>query len=181
MAITRWHPLQLRSRGRGGRRQRRTLQEWRPLAELIRSQRRFDRLLDRALSSLWDGGRFFARRATWSPPADIYQTDNDVVIAVDLAGVDPQDVTARVEGRTLFLKGTRKREGKAKDYYLAERTYGPFALSFTLPSSVDPDNVQAEYRHGVLTLRVAKREAAKPKTIRIQVEEQPTQTAAAHA
>jgi HSP20 family protein len=112
-----------------------------------------------------------AGERVWAPAVDIFETDGDLVFKVELAGVDPNDVEARVEDNTVYLKGHRKLEEGAKDqkYHQMERFFGSFARSFTLPQSVDSEKVAAEYRDGVLTLTLPKKEAAKPKTIKISV------------
>src|SRR5579883_1019206 len=90
----------------------------------------------------------FAAWEPWHEIVDIYETDNHVVINAELPGMDPEQIQARIEGQTLFIKGHRKREGKTNHYYVAERVYGPFALSLTLPNSVDPESVTAQYQNG---------------------------------
>jgi len=100
---------------------------------------------------------------------DIYETDQNVVLKAELAGVDPKDVEIRVEDGNLYLKGERKfeKEVKEEDYHRVERSYGSFMRSFPLPSSVDADKASAEYKSGVLTLTLPKKEESKPKTIKI--------------
>ena len=99
---------------------------------------------------------------------------------VELPGVDPKDLDVRIEDNTLFLKGERKleKEVKEENYHRIERSYGSFTRSFALPSSVDDDKTSAEYKDGVLTLTMPKREEAKHKTIKIQTSEEPKQVAA---
>ncbi len=94
-----------------------------------------------------------------------------MVLKAELPGVDPKDVEARVEEGTLYLKGERKFENEVKEenYHRIERSYGSFVRTFPLPSSVDPHKAKAEYKNGVLTLTLPKREEAKPKTIQISV------------
>jgi len=83
--------------------------------------------------------------------------------------VDPKEVEVRVEDGTLYLKGERKFENEVKqdNYHRIERAYGSFVRSFPLPSSVDAEKASAEYKNGVMTLTLPKREEAKPKTIKI--------------
>jgi HSP20 family protein len=141
---------------------------WEPFRDLVVSQDRFNRIFNDTLS------RFFEddwSTRTWSPAVDIYETDQNVVLKAELPGVDPKDVEARVEDGTLYLKGQRKFQNEVKEdhYHRIERSYGSFVRSFALPRSVDADEVSAEYKDGVLTLTLPKREEAKPKTIKIQV------------
>ena len=103
---------------------------------------------------------------------DIYETDNALALKADLPGVDPKDVEIRVENGILYLKGERKfeKEVKEENYHRVERSYGAFTRSFSLPSSIDTEHVKAEYKDGQLTLTMPKREEAKPKTVKIDVE-----------
>jgi len=93
------------------------------------------------------------------------------VLKAELPGINPDEVEIRVEDNTLYLKGERKfeKEVKEQNYHRVERSYGTFTRSFSLPNSVDPDKVAANYKDGVLTLTMPKKEEAKPKTIKINV------------
>jgi HSP20 family protein len=107
----------------------------------------------------------------WAPAVDVFETDSAMVLKVEVAGVDPEDIEVRVENHTLFLKGQRKveKEGKGEKYHHLERQSGSFARSFTLPRTVDAQQAAAEYREGILTLTLPKKEEAKPKTIKVSV------------
>jgi HSP20 family protein len=109
--------------------------------------------------------------STWIPAVDIFETDQNVVLKAELAGVDPNDVEVRVEKNTLYLKGQRKadKEVTEEKYHRVERSFGSFARSFALPNSIDGQKVSAEYQDGVLTLALPKKEEAKPKTIKIAI------------
>ncbi|HWT83226.1 MAG TPA: Hsp20/alpha crystallin family protein, partial [Candidatus Methylomirabilis sp.] len=97
--------------------------------------------------------------------------NESVVLKAELPGIEPKDVEVRVEDNTLYLKGERKheKEVKEKSYHRVERSYGAFTRSFALPGSVSADKAAAEYKDGVLTLTLPKKEEAKPKTIQIKV------------
>ena len=140
---------------------------WEPLRDPVSTQDRFSRLFNEALSPLFEGSATEAR--TWSPAVDVFETDQNVVLEAELPGLDPKDVEVRVEDGTLYLKGERKFENEVKEdnYHRIERSYGSFVRSFTLPSSVDADKAVADYKSGVLTLTLPKREESKPKTIKI--------------
>lgn len=142
---------------------------WEPMHDLVTIHDRLNRLFNETFSRFFDEGEVGTR--TWAPPVDVYETEHDVVLKAELPGVDPKDVEARVEAGTLYLKGERKFENEVKqdNYRRIERAYGSFVRSFPLPSSVDPDKVAAEYKDGVLTLTMPKREEAKRKTIKINV------------
>jgi HSP20 family protein len=142
---------------------------WEPFRDLMATQRDFDRLFREAFSPVFGEGELSTR--TWAPPVDIYENGDNLVLKAELPGVDPKDVEIRVEDSTLYLKGERKfeKEAKEENYHRVERSYGTFTRSFSLPNSIDSDKVAAEYKDGILTLTMPKREEAKPKTIKINV------------
>jgi HSP20 family protein len=142
---------------------------WEPFRDLMTTQREFDRLFKEAFSPMFGEGELSTR--TWAPPVDIYENENNIVLKAELPGVDPKDVEVRVEDSTLYLKGERKfeKETKEENYHRVERSYGSFARSFSLPNSINADKVKAEYKDGLLTLTLPKREEAKPKTIKIDI------------
>ncbi len=109
--------------------------------------------------------------ATWAPPVDIYETENELVLKADLPGLQDKDIDVRVENNMLTIRGERKFEKDVNEdnYLRIERAYGPFTRSFSLPNTVSPESVRAEYRNGVLTLHLAKLEESKPKQIKISV------------
>ncbi len=152
---------------------------WEPFRDLLTTQDRFNRLLNDTFSNLFGSEQPAAK--SWAPPVDIVETDHALVVKAELPGIDLKDVEIRVEDGTLYLKGERKYEQDVKEenYRRVERSYGTFMRSFTLPNSVNTDDAKAEYKDGVLTLTMAKREEAKPKTIKINAVSG-AQAAAAH-
>jgi len=109
--------------------------------------------------------------ATWAPVVDIYETENELVVKADLPDLEDKDIDVGVENNTLTIRGERKFEKNINEenYLRVERAYGPFMRSFSLPNTVSSENVRAEYRNGVLSLHMAKREESKPKQIKISV------------
>jgi HSP20 family protein len=109
--------------------------------------------------------------ATWAPAVDIYETDHELVVKADLPEVDEKDIDIRVENNTLTIRGERKfqRETSEDNYLRIERAYGNFTRSFSLPNTVNTEAIRAEYRNGVLTVHMAKREESKPKQIKISI------------
>ncbi|MBI1791902.1 MAG: Hsp20/alpha crystallin family protein [Acidobacteria bacterium] len=107
----------------------------------------------------------------WSPDVDILETENELVLKADLPEVKLEDIEVRVEHDTLSLKGERtfEKEEKAKGYHRIERSYGSFSRSCTLPDSVDSEQVRAAYKNGVLTVTLPKKEAAKPRQVKVEV------------
>ena len=109
--------------------------------------------------------------STWSPAVDIYETEHELVVKADLPEVEENDLDVRVENNILTIHGERKFEKKVNEdnYLRVERAYGSFSRSFSLANTVNTDAIKAEYRNGVLTLRIPKREEAKPKQIKVNV------------
>jgi len=142
---------------------------WEPFRDLVTAQRDLDRMFRDAFAGQFGETELSTR--SWAPPVDIYETEEAIVLKAELPGVDPKDVEVRVEDNTLYLKGERKfeKEVKEQNYHRVERSYGSFARSFSLPNSISADKVKAEYKDGLLTLTMPKREEAKPKTIKIDV------------
>jgi len=142
---------------------------WEPFRNLVTAQKDFDRLFQAAFSPQMGETELSTR--SWAPPVDIYETEDAIVLKAELPGMEANDVEVRVEDNTLYLKGERKfeKEVKEQNYHRVERSYGTFARSFSLPNSISSDKVKAEFKDGLLTLTMPKREEAKPKTIKIDV------------
>ena len=106
----------------------------------------------------------------WAPSVDIYETENELVLKADLPDVDSKDIDVRVENHTLTLAGQRKfeKQDNGKGYHRIERSYGNFVRSFAVPNSFDTENINAAFKNGVLTVTLPKREAAKPRQIKIE-------------
>jgi HSP20 family protein len=101
---------------------------------------------------------------------DLAESENDVVIKAELPGVDPKDVEINVTGNMLTVRGEKKeeKEEKKRDYHFVERSHGSFHRSLQLPSSVNPEKIDATFKNGVLTVKLAKRAEAKPKRITVR-------------
>jgi HSP20 family protein len=117
--------------------------------------------------------RLFAEPSArpWVPPVDISENENELVVKADVPDVKFEDIQVNLENDTLTLKGERKFE-KASDkggYHRIERSYGSFERSFTVPNTVDAEHVKADYKNGVLTVTLPKKEAAKPRKINVEV------------
>ncbi len=118
--------------------------------------------------------RLFSDQTTarpWTPAVDILETENELVLKADIPGVEMKDVDIQLENGTLTIKGERRfeKEEKEKGFHRLERSYGSFVRYFTLPDTVDPEKVKAEYNAGVLTVSLPKKEIAKPRAIKVQV------------
>lgn len=109
--------------------------------------------------------------ASFAPPVDIYEDDHKLVLKLEVPGVKEEDLDVQVEGRSLTVRGERKfsSEEKQENFHRIEHRYGTFARSFTLPTTVDAENVKASYNAGVLEVELAKKPESKPRQIKIGV------------
>jgi HSP20 family protein len=107
----------------------------------------------------------------WSPNVDILETEDALIVRADVPDVKIDDIDVRVENQTLTLKGHRKfeKQENVKGYHRLERSYGEFVRSFAVPPTVDTDKVQADYKNGVLTVTLPRKESAKPRQVKIEV------------
>lgn len=144
-----------------------SLSRWDPFRDVSKVQDQMNRFLEDA----------FLRRAsdssltTWAPEVDIHETGDALVLEADLPGMEEKDLDVRVEDNTLTIRGERKFEKKVSEenYLRVERSFGSFSRSFSLPQTFDAESVKADYRNGVLTIRVPKREEAKPRQVKVNV------------
>jgi HSP20 family protein len=109
----------------------------------------------------------------WSPPVDVYETENELVFRADLPGVSSQDLEVRVENQTLKIAGERKfdKGDGNRGFHRIERNYGNFGRSFAVPDVFDTEKVSAAYKDGVLTVSLPKKETAKPRQVKVQIQE----------
>ena len=107
----------------------------------------------------------------WSPAVDIVETEDALTLKADLPDVKTDDIDIRVENSTLTLRGSRKfeKDANAKGYHRIERSYGDFVRSFALPPTVENDKVAADYKNGVLTITLPKKETAKPRQVKVAI------------
>ena len=139
-----------------------------PFRELAAMQDRMARLFGDVYLRDEDTGF----RGNWTPAVDIFETENhDLVLKAELPGMTREDIEVSVENGTLMMKGQKKFDETVKDehYRRIERSYGQFFRSFTLPNTVDTSKVGADYKNGILTVKLPFREEAKPRTINVEV------------
>ena len=107
----------------------------------------------------------------WTPAVDILETENELLLKMDVPEVEMKDIDIRLENNTLTVKGERKftQPAKGNGYHRIERSYGMFARSFTVPNTLDTEHVRADYRNGVLTVTLPKKELAKPRSIKVEI------------
>lgn len=110
-------------------------------------------------------------KGNWNPTVDVYEDQNGIVLEADLPGVKAGEFELAIENNVLTLKGERKFEKKTEDgnYHRVERSYGSFTRSFTLPSTVDVNNVGADFKDGILKVTLPRREETKPRQIQVQI------------
>jgi HSP20 family protein len=139
-----------------------------PFREFATMQDRMNRLFGNVYLRDEDTGF----RGNWAPPVDIFETENhDLVVRAELPGINREAVEVSVENNTLVIKGEKKFDNEVKEesYRRIERTYGAFHRSFTLPNTVDTAKVTADFKNGVLTVKLPFREDAKPRTVNVEV------------
>jgi len=134
--------------------------KWEPFRDLMAMQDRMTRLIDETLSRIW---KEEAVRGTWSPPVDILERGNEVVLKIDLPDVNQNEIDIRVEESTLIIQGERKfiKESADEKYIQIERPYGIFRRTFTVPRTIDQEGIKASYKDGVLRVILPKREEIK--------------------
>lgn len=108
----------------------------------------------------------------WTPTCDIYEDGDAVTVRVELAGVDPKEVSVRFENGVLTLRGERKLENAEhrENYHRIERSYGSFTRAFVLPGTIDSEKIRAESKNGVLSVVLPKKAELKPRPIVVKVE-----------
>jgi HSP20 family protein len=144
--------------------------KWDPFGDIMMLQDRINRVFDSTLTHPEQKEEETVTGA-WAPPVDIYETGDHLILKAELPGINQKELDLRIENNTLRLKGERKlsNEVKREQYHRMERPYGPFTRSFTLPSFVDAEKISAEYKDGILTIIMPKREETRPKQISINV------------
>jgi HSP20 family protein len=141
---------------------------WDPFREVVALQNRMNSLF-RDLNE----NESPVTTASFVPAVDIYEDDKKVMLKLEVPGMEQKDLDVSIENNTLTVKGERKfeKEEKEENFHRIERRYGSFFRAFTLPSTVNTENVQASYTAGVLKLELAKKPEAQPKQIKINVED----------
>ncbi|MFN7913757.1 MAG: Hsp20/alpha crystallin family protein [Vicinamibacterales bacterium] len=140
-----------------------------PFQEFAQLQDRLNRAFSQAYGRSDEG---LLSSGAWLPPVDIYQNgEHELVLKAELPDMTREDIDVTVDKGTLTIKGEKKFSGEVKEeqFHRIERRYGTFSRSFSLPPTVDPGRVGAEYKNGVLTVKLPLREEAKPRTIKVDV------------
>src|SRR5258708_32418634 len=142
---------------------------WDPVREFVSLQDRVNRLLRESQAGV--GGEESLATSSFAPPVDVYEDEHNITLKIEVPGIDEKDIDIRIENNTLTVHGERKleKEEKEENYRRVESHYGSFTRTFTLPTTVDAEKVEAHYDKGVLKVQLAKKAEAKPKQIKVNV------------
>ena len=148
---------------------------WDPFREVMTLQNRLNSLFPDYNRGSGEGDP--VSTASFVPPVDIYEDEHKIVLKLEVPGMKQEDLDIQLENNTLTVRGERKfeQEEKEENFHRIERRYGIFYRAFTIPNTVNPDSVKADYDAGVLRLQLEKRAEAKPKQIKVQVGSGPKQ------
>lgn len=139
-------------------------------SDILNMQREINRMFDGFFrGGIQDDGSLFP--SVWTPAVDVAEHDNEYLVKVELPGVSKDDVKITMQDNVLTIRGEKKQEKETKEsnFHRVERSYGSFQRSFTLPTTVKNDRIEASYRDGILTITLPKAEEAKPKQIEVKV------------
>ena len=159
------------------------LTRWEPFREFSTLQdrmNRMNRLFRESYSPEVPGEALTS--TSFAPPVDIYEDEHNITLKLEVPGIDEKDIDVQIQGNTLTVHGERnfEKEEKEENFCRIERQYGNFTRSFTLPGSVDPGHVSADYDKGVLKINLAKKADATPKQIKVNIGREKTLEAKAH-
>ncbi|MBN1893003.1 Hsp20/alpha crystallin family protein [bacterium] len=146
-----------------------TIMRWNPFRELLNVQEEMNRVFNSYFSRSGEGQS--GAPLLWTPSVDICETDDDITVTIEIPGMNKEDVKISLQDNVLTIEGEKRQEKKesVKSYHRIERSYGTFQRSFVLPASVKADKVAAQYKDGILNIKLPKTEAARPKEIEIAV------------
>jgi HSP20 family protein len=136
------------------------------------SLRRLNSVLDEAFNAWpFQSEQNGALTSAWLPACDVFEDRDAVKIMAEVPGVRPEDVKLSIENNLLTIRGEKKQqaEEKSERVHRYERSYGAFERAFALPTTVDPEKIDAQYAHGVLTITIPKAERARPREIQVKV------------
>jgi HSP20 family protein len=144
-----------------------TLVRWDPFREITTLQNEMSRLMGSLTGGTLPNGNSQSR--TWMPAVDVWETENEVVYAFDLPGIEEDEIAVEFEDGSVTVSGERERTQEVSDdaLYRYERRFGSFSRTIGLPQGVTEDSIHADYKNGVLELRVTKPEQPKPRRIQI--------------
>ncbi len=142
---------------------------WDPFREFTTVQDRLSRLFRESYGP--EGREESLITSGFAPPVDVYEDEHNVTLKIEVPGIDEKDIDVRIENNVLTVHGERKfeKEEKEENFRRVERQYGSFTRTFTLPTTVDTENVSATYDKGVLKINLPKKAEAKPKQVKVNV------------
>ncbi len=145
------------------------LTRWEPFRELATLQERMNRLLSEQAAGF--GNEETLTAGSFVPPVDVYEDEHSIQLKMEVPGIEEKDIDVRLENNLLTVRGERKfeKEQKEENFHRIERRYGSFTRSFTLPNTLNMEDVKADYDKGVLTIKLAKKAEAKPKQIKVEI------------
>jgi HSP20 family protein len=143
---------------------------WDPYRDVLALQNRMNSIFQE-FSRSNSGENDVVTTAGFVPPVDIFEDENKLVLKIEIPGMRQEDLDVRLENNTLSVKGERsfQSEGKEENFHRVERRYGSFYRAFTIPNTVDPNSIKADYEAGVLRLELNKKAETKPKQIKVNV------------
>jgi HSP20 family protein len=145
------------------------LTRWDPVHEFTSLQDRMNRLFRGSYGA--EGQEESLSTSSFAPPVDVYEDEHNVTLKIEVPGVDEKDIDVRIENNTLTVHGERsfEKEEKEENFRRVERQYGSFTRSFTLPNTVDAEQIKANYEKGILKVSLPKKAEAKPKQIKVSI------------
>jgi HSP20 family protein len=143
---------------------------WDPLRDLVAIHDRMNRLFEAALTGT-DFPEQSSGVGTWSPIADVYETEESVLVTCEVPGLAQEDIEIKLADNVLSISGERRVEKgpQTQEFHRIERAYGPFSRNFTVPASIDAGKIAASYRDGVLSVSLPKRAEATPRRITVRI------------
>jgi len=141
--------------------------KWEPFRDLMAIQNRMTRLFDETLTRVF---KEEVQRGAWSPPVDIVEREDEVVLKVDLPEINQSEIDIKVDENTLIIQGERRfiKEESEENYLQIERPYGNFQRAFTLPKMIEKEAIKASYKDGVLRIVLPKKREEQPKQISVE-------------
>ena len=140
---------------------------WGSFQDMVTLREKMNRMFEDVFAGKGEEKEFSP--SSWAPAVDIYETGSEIVLTAEIPGIDENDVEIKIEDNTLTLRGERKfsKETKEENYHRLERSYGAFYRAFTLPNSIDAENIRAEHENGILRVTMPKKQELKPRTVKI--------------
>src|ERR1700733_3216786 len=150
------------------RRRRMTIIRWDPYRDVVPLQNRMNSLFQ---DFSRNGENESVTASGFVPPVDIYEDEHKLVLKIEIPGMRQQDLDVRMENNTLTVKGERsfQSEGKEENFHRVERRYGSFYRSFTVPNTINPESIKADYYAGGLRVELEKKAESKPRQIKVNV------------